>query len=445
MKRLNDLSENAFLKLFFLFFSLCFLVGACFMPDRGQMLSGFWRILSNPTKASTNFFSVGGYAATFLNMGLVGLICTALYCIPGEKANHAATLVNILTVSFGAWGIHVLNMWPTMFGVLVYCWVKKKPVGNYTNAMLFSTGLAPFMSELMLRYPDHTTIGFTPLGILLALAVGIVVGLFLPAGLDHSPRVHKGMAIYSAALPVGMTAFLLQGFLYKAMGVELPSAAGDIHVASRLIVNSFCLVVFCSFVLIAYGMGARLKDHFTFMLDPDHVKCVTTSYGNATFLLNAGFYGLYVLFYYNVIGAEFNGITFGIIFGMISTCNAGAHPGNVWPIMTGYAIASHLSQFLCQFAGGTFNQPLNAQAMMVGLCFACGLTPISDIYGWRYGIFAAILHYYMVTTVPNLHGGFCLYNGGFTAALVCILLIPPLEHHFRPKKERLENSGNKRR
>ncbi len=444
MKRLNSLSSNAFLKLFFTYFSLCFLVAAFFMPDRADMLPGFWKILSSPAKASANYFSIGGYAATFLNMGLVGLICTGLYCIPGEKADHAATLVTILTTSFGAWGIHVLNMWPTSLGVMLYCWIKKKPLGNYTNAMLFSTGLAPFMSELMLRYPARDTIGFTPMGILLALVVGIFVGLFLPAGLDHSPRVHKGMAIYSAALPVGMTAFLLQGFLYKAIGIEVPPAVGDIHVASPGIVNTFCLAMFATFVLVAYGMGARLKDHFTFMKDPGHVKCVTDSYGNATFLLNAGFYGIYVLFYYNIIGAEFNGITFGIIFGMLSTCNAGSHPGNVWPFMTGYAIASHLSQLLAQFAGGTFSQPLHAQAMMVGLCFSNGLTPISDTYGWRYGLFAAILHYYMVTTVPNLHGGFCLYNGGFTAALVCILLIPPLEHHFRPKKERLPRKSKRK-
>ncbi len=443
MKRLNTLSNNVFLKLFFTYFSLFFLVAAFFMPDRTDMIPGFWRILSNPTKASTNFFSVGGYAATFLNMGLVGLICTGLYCIPGEKGDHAAVLVTILTPSFASWGIHVLNIWPTIFGVMLYCVLKKKPLGNYTNAMLFSTGLAPIISELMLRYPDHTTIAFTPTGIFLSLVVGLFIGLFLPAGLDHSPRVHKGMAIYSAALPVGMTAFLLQGFLYKAIGVDIPEAVGDIHVASSIIVNGFCLAMFLSFVLIARGMGVRLKDHFTFMLDPDHVKCVTASYGNGIFLMNAGLYGMYILLYYNIIGAEFNGITLGIIFAMLSTCNAGSNPGNVWPIMTGYAIASKFSQFLSHFAGGTFSQPLHSQAMMVGLCFANGLTPISDTYGWRYGLFAAILHYYMVTTVPNLHGGFCLYNGGFTAALVCILLIPPLEHHFRPKKERLSQKLSK--
>ena len=102
MKKLNNLSESAFLKVFFTFFSLSFLTAAFFMPDRAQMLTGLWKILSQPTKASTSFFFIGGYAATFLNMGLVGLICTALYWIPGKKSNSAATLVTILTTGFGS-------------------------------------------------------------------------------------------------------------------------------------------------------------------------------------------------------------------------------------------------------------------------------------------------------------------------------------------------------
>ena len=184
------------------------------MPDRADMLPGLWRILSSPTLSSTNFFSLGGYAATFLNMGLVGLVCTALYQLPGEKPNHAATLVTILTTGFGSWGIHIVNMWPTIFGVCLHCLVKKQKLGSYTNAMLFSTGLAPFISELMVRYPSPDVVGFTPAGVLAALIVGIFAGFFLPAGLDNSPRIHKGFALYSASLPVGMTAFLIYAILY---------------------------------------------------------------------------------------------------------------------------------------------------------------------------------------------------------------------------------------
>ena len=47
------------------------------------------------------------------------------------------------------------------------------------------------------------------------------------------------------------------------------------------------------------------------------------------------------------------------------------------------------------------------------------------------------MHYTLVTSVPMLHGGYCLYNGGFTAAFVCLLLIPILERFTKTKQERL--------
>jgi len=438
MKRLNTLPEREFLKLFFLVFSSSFLVAAFLMPDRGQMLPGLWAILSSPTKASTSFFSIGGYGATFLNMGLVGLICTGLYCIPGEKSNSAATLVTILTTGFGSWGIHILNMWPTIFGVMLHCAVKRERLGNYTNAMLFSTGLAPFMSELMVRYPHPGVVGFTPTGIALALGVGILVGFFLPAGLDNSPRVHKGFDLYSAALPVGMTAFLMQGFLYRAMGVEIPQAVSDLTVADPRITNTFCLVLFGSCVAAAALMGCRPKDYWDMMYAAKPATNFSAVYGNAVFLMNVGLYGLFILGYYNWIGATFNGVTFGVMFCMLSTCNSGSHPGNIWLITLGYGLASKLFQVLSPAVGGDFVQYLNSQAIVVGLCYANGLSPIADEYGWMYGVVAAMFHFCMVTTVPELHGGMCLYNGGFTAALVCLLMLPGLERHFKTKWKRRE-------
>ena len=406
------------------------------MPDRSQMLPGLLRIVSMPTKASTSFFDFGGYAATFLNMGLVGLVCTALFCIPGDKPMHSATLVTILTTGFGSWGIHILNMWPTMIGVVLHCWVKKERIGDHTNAMLFSTGLAPFMSELMVRYPHPGVVGFRWEGILLAVFVGAVVGFFLPAGLDNSPRVHKGFDIYSAALPVGMTAFLLQGFLYRAMGVEIPEAVSDLSVANPVIVNTFCSVFFALCIIFAFLMGCRPKDYWKLFTDPEPIEDFAATYGNATMLMNVGLYGFFILGYYNFIGAEFNGVTFGVIFCMLATCNAGSHPGNIWAITLGYGMASKLLQLLSPLTNGEFIQYLHSQSIVVGLCYANGLSPISDEYGWFYGVVAAMMHFCMVTTVPELHGGMCLYNGGFTAALVCLLMVPGLERHFKTKQQR---------
>ena len=442
MKRLNNLPEKSFLKLFFLFFSCSFLIAAVCMPDRAQMFTGLAKIISQPSKGSTNCFSIGGYAATFLNMGLIGLICTALYCIPGQKSDSAATLVTILTTGFGAWGINIVNMWPTILGVVLHAVLRREKIGDHTNQMLFSTGLAPFISELMVRYPNADVTGFSIHGILLALGIGLVVGFFLPAGLTNSPIVHKGFDLYSAALPVGMTAFLMQGVLYKAMGVEIPEAVSDLSVASPVIANTFCVILFSSLIVIAFFMGCGPKEYWRLLTNPERVVNFADTYGNATMLMNVGMYGLFILAYYDLIGAEFNGVTFGVIFCMLATCNAGSHPGNVWAIMLGYGLASKLFQALAMISGGAFGQYLDSQAIIVGLCYANGLSPIADKYGWRYAVVAAMMHYCMVTTVPELHGAMGLYNGGFTAALVCLLMVPGLERHFKTKEQRRALKSN---
>ena len=438
MKKINSLSESDFLKLVFAVFSTAFLIGAVCMPDRASMFTGLWQIVSNPSKISTNYFAVGGYAATFLNMALVGFACLALYGFLKATATNVSNLAFILTLGFGSWGINILNMWPSMLGVVLYCLVKREKLGANVNAMLFSTGIAPLITDLMLRYPHAEAVGFNVVGILLALAVGFVIGFFLPAGLANSPKVHKGFDLYSAALPVGMTAFFLQATLFKTMGVALPAApdAATLQVASRLTVNVFCCVLFGFFVVAAFALGCRPKDYWKLLIDPDLVTNFSSAYGNAVYLMNVGVYGLFILGYYNLVGATFNGVTFGVIFCMLACCNSGSHPGNVWPIMLGYVVASTVFGWLSGLAGGTFAGAVNAQAIVVGLCYANGLSPIADKYGWRYGFLAAVMHYVLVTSVPALHGGFCLYNGGFTAALICLILVPSLERFCRTKEER---------
>ena len=438
MKRIKELNESSFLKLFFAFLSACFLIAAVCMPDRSTMFSGFWKIITSTAKISTNYFALGGYAATFLNMGLVTAITVFGFYALKATATNASVLAVVLTTGFCSWGINVLNIWPSIFGVLLYCLIKKeKPAANI-NAMLFSTGIAPLISDLLLRYPNAEAVGFNLPGLLLALVIGLCIGVFLPAGLAHSPKVHKGFDLYSAALPIGMTAFFLQATLFKTLGVALPAApdASTLQVASAPIANIFCGAVFGLCIVFALLLGCKPKDYWNLLKDPALVTNFSATYGNPVFLMNVGVYGLFILGYYNLIGATFNGITFGVIFCMLACCNSGSHPGNVWPIMLGYAVASLVAGWISPLVGGNFSGAINAQAIVVGLCYANGLSPIADKYGWHCGFLAAIMHYLLVTSVPTLHGGFCLYNGGFTAALICIILVPELERFYRTKEER---------
>ena len=445
MKKLNQWQEAKFLRLFFACLSACFLIAAFFMPDRDTMFTGLWKLLSGTCKISTNYFAQGGYAATFLNMGLVGVICTALVCLPGAKPNNVTTLGVILTIGFGSWGINPLNMVPTVLGVCLYALVKKEKLGAVSNAMLYSTGIAPLISDLLFRYPGTEYIGFNGLGIALAIFIGLVIGFFLPAGLAHAPNIHKGYDHYSAAVPIGFTAFFLRSALYTVLlgqkTSELSTMAA-LDVASWMNTNIFCLVLFALCIVFALLMGCTPRDYWNLMKDSGHGVCFSTKYGNATFLMNVGVFGLMILGYFNLAGAldgrnVWTGMTFGIVFCMLSTCNSGSHPRNVLPIMLGYIISSYLFAWLGKLLGNdSFALTIGNQSILIGLCYANGLSPITGKYGWGYGMLAAGLHYLLVTAVPDMHGGFCLYNGGFTAALICLLFVPQLERFCRTKEER---------
>ena len=201
------------------------------------------------------------------------------------------------------------------------------------------------------------------------------------------------------------------------------------------------LVLFAACIIVALCMGCKFKDYWNLMKDSGHGVSFSAKYGTAAFLMNVGVFGLMIVAYFNLAGFidgtnVWTGMTFGIVFCMLATCNSGSHPGNVWPIMAGYVVTSFLFGWISSLLGGNFAMAVNAQAIAIGLCYANGLSPIADKYGWGFGMLAAGLHYLLVTSVPNLHGGFCLYNGGFTACLICLILVPELEKFFHTKHER---------
>lgn len=431
IKRLNQWPSHRFLRLLFVLISLSFLLCAPALPDRASLFSGLWHIMTSTCQVTTNTFHLGGYAASFFNAGLVGLICTGIYFLPGAKPDATSLIAFLLTVGFAFWGVNPLNISLGFYGVLLFCLVKKEAPGTQANAMLFTTGLCPLYSDLLFRYPHGQAVGFHWGGLLLALGTALLVGFVLPAGLRHSPNIHKGFDLFSAAMPVGMLAFFLRALFYEVLGGQLPlGGESSLAVCSKGICNLFCIIAFGLCIGVSLVMGCRWRDYKKLLADSGLSVDFAQRYGNSTFLMNMGVYGVFILLYYNLIGAPFNSVTFGCIFCMLSCCNADSHPKNVWPIMLGYLLASLVFSFLSL---GGYSQQINAQSIVVGLCFASGLSPISGKYGWQYGLLAAVLHFVLVTSVPLLHGGFCLYNGGLTAALVCILLIPVLEQLCRPK------------
>ncbi len=439
MKSVNKFSDKQFLKLFFSCISLCFLIAAFFMPDRGSMFSGLWQIMSQPSKVTTNYFAVGGYAATFLNSGLVSLFCVGLFCLPKSEPNQKSILGFLLVVGFTAWGINLLNIIPSVVGVFLYCLIKHEAPGKQVNAMFFSTGAAPLITDLFIRYPYQEVVGFTWYGVLLGAVIGILIGMSMPAGIAHSGKVHKDFDLYSAALPLGLISFILQAVFYNTLGLAIPQVPDPetLKVASPVIVNTFCSILFAAALLCGlFLFKGQWKQYWKLMTADNYQADYLKQYGPGPLLMNMGFLGFFIMLYYNLIGVPMNGITFGCIFCVVSCCGCGSSPMTVWPIMVGYVAASFGFGAISQALGGEFKDIIYAQPIAVGLCFATGLSPVCGRYGAIAGMVGAAMHLCMVTCLPSLHGGFCLYNGGFTAALVCLMIVPQLERYFKTREER---------
>ena len=431
-------------------FSAALVIASFFAGNIGELIPGFIRINTSPSQFTMDYFKLGGLGAAFLNTGLVGFCCCGLLYFTKAKCTGLSVAAYWLNVGFSTFGMTVVTLFPFFIGTFVYSRIKKVSFGSVANLAMFSTALAPFAGELLFRYPALETRGFTFGGLIGALLLGLIVGCFMPALCAHAPNFHKGYDLYNAGPAAGFLAFAVFCVLFKAPGIEVPTNTdlGDGH---RLFVNIFFLLVFAACGVAAYLMDKNAFSDYKELFRGDGYKTdYTAKYGIPATLANMCVYGLFILLYYNVVhgitfvdgamtftGAKFTGATMGAIMCMYAFVANGAQPRTVFPIMVGYVIASLLPLLVC-VAGLTEapNWTLTTQAMLVGLCFASGLAPVSGRFGFWPGVLAGALHAVLVMNVPLWHGGFCLYNGGFTCGIVAFILVPQFESFFGTKEER---------
>lgn len=426
------------IRFFLLASSAAYLIAAVLAPDRGEMLTGLAQILMSPAQLTKDYFLIGSISGTFLNVALVGFVCAAMTCLPGAAVNGLTVAAYFLTTGFSFWGINFLNMWPFFLGVMVHALVRREPFPKYVNLAMFSTALCPLASELLLRYPNSEEVhGVTLSGVALMLVVGMLIGFLTPAMAAHSPNVHKGYDLYSAALPGVLLGLFAVAVLYKTLGHDVPAIAASLGESHPGVVLPFCVIFFALCILLGWLLNGRsFQGYLALLKDTGHKSDFAAKYGAGAAIMNVGVYGLMITCYYVLVRGSFNSVTLGIVFCMVCFGANGAHPGNIWPIMVGYVVFSFAAT---TFFGGVF--PVNAQAILVGLCFASGLAPIAGNYGWWAGVLAGGMHYLLVTSIPAIHGGFSLYNGGFTSLLVATILVPQLETFCKTKAQRLE-AGN---
>ena len=458
-KKENSIAFKCFIILLNLSFFVATPIAKLVTGVKGELFwRNLWDIFTGPSKLVTDYFSLGCLASTLFNAALCGLACTLIITVSRAHANSTTFAAYILVIAHCFYGLNFINMWPPFIGVVVYCKVKKISRRENLHIAMFSTALAPFISDFLFYYPPTSSfkIGvFSVLGIVLSIAFGILSGFLVPALLPGMSAMHRGYNMYKAGLAIGVLGIFVYCFLYKTFGVAPHNTGFDSSAGYEvfgntyyIFMNVFFAVIFSIALTIGYLRNGRsFRNYRRLTSCSGYGLDFADKFGMPLCLINFGVYGFCILAYLNVVfwlptvfpflpqGVGFTGPTVGVTFAALTFSADGQHPKNVAPIALGYTILFALVCSICLITGADIPWTLSTQAYINGLAFATGLCPIAGSYGFKYGVIAGLVSAIICTSTAAMHGGFVLYNGGFNAGLAAIILIPIFDFYkIKPKK-----------
>ena len=441
-------------------FSAMFLISAFiaakYTGEWGSVFQNWYLIMITPSPLVTDYFAIGGLASAMLNAGACGMACfLAMVLLKGES--HANTLAGyFLVVAHCFYGLNFLNMWPCFLAPFLYLKWKKLDFNDNLHVCMFATSFGPFIGEFLFRYTQGDAFQFgsvnlTLSGVILTVVFSLALGFIIPAILPGAKAWHKGYNLYNGGLAFGVFGFFVYNLLYKTLSVTPPAVlerANEIYDRFgqnyQLYGTLFFLAVFLLCIAAGYYLnGNSFKGYRELLKDTGFSSNFAAQYSMPVCLINLGVYGLVFLAYINLIisltpGAGFTGATVGVIIAALTFTAIGQHPKNVWPILAGYMLLYIVTQFICYMDGREIAWSISTQGYINGVAFATGLCPIIGRYGVRAGIVAGFLCASMCTATRDLHGGLVLYNGGFTAGITALILLPILEHYIPVAREELK-------
>ena len=451
------------IRLYSLFVSLFFLASvpiAVIYAKEWDIFDNLKTILTSPAKSGVDYFALGGLGSTLLNVSICGLLATAIIFVSGVHANAKTLAGYMLVIAHAFYGLNFINMWPPFIGVILFCVIMKKKIAENIHIAFFATALGPFVSEFLFRYPigksNLESSQITFVGVMIAVVCGIAIGFVVLPLLPGTTEMHREYNLFKAGLAVGIMGIFIYAFMYNTLGIPTPPALVinnpeyySMPYAYRGFMNVFYLIFFSlTFIIGLYMRRGKISDYRKLLKCTGYGTDFVDKFGMPLCFINIAIYGLAFVLYLNFAfvlpeifpflpeGVGFTGPAVGAVLGALTFASDGQHPRNVAPIVLGYISLQTIVVLICLAAGISVPWTLSTQAYINGLAFATGLCPITGKYGSKYGIIAGMLSATICTVTSSMHGGFVLYNGGFTAGLTALIMIPLLDYYkIEPKRE----------
>lgn len=402
------------------------LAAAGLLLDAPQnVLPGLRKIIVTEDTLITDYIEIAGLGAAFVNAALILAFSVGILALSKDVVNGFTIAECGLMVGFALFGKNIANIWPIILGAWLYAKYRREPFSKYAGVALLATALSPMVSFLCLY---RISMPFIIWGVL----TGVFVGFVLPSLSAYTFRIQNGMNIYNMGFACGILA-LATVPLIRATGAQMGTVlhwATGYNLWLGMLLGGIC----AAFILLGtFACGVRPGDAWrgygrllkaTGRAPSDFLRM----FDSAPVLINMGIDGLLATAYILLIGGDLNGPTLGAIFTVIGFSAYGKHARNIVPVMSGVVLGSFLMQW-----------ELHDPAIQLAGLFCTALAPISGHFGWPYGVLAGLLHSCIVLYAGSPVSGLNLYNNGFAAGLLAIVLYPTITAIARQRKPVLQN------
>ncbi|WP_317855312.1 DUF1576 domain-containing protein [Chakrabartyella piscis] len=409
--------KEAPIKSFLYYVSFCLLIFSLVTANPIATVKGLGPILLSSSTLITDYMGISSMSSAFLNAAIVSFFTLFLFHIAKIQYNGTSIASFFLMAGFSLFGKNFLNIIPVFLGVYVYALVNKDSFRKYIYAALFGTSIAPIVSEVIIHFSGR---GITLQSIIVGTIIGGVCGFLLPALSVECLRVLQGFNLYNIGFATGLIGiFFTAAFKSFGFGTEIRM----IWTTGRSpILCVFLYALFLSFILFGYLLNDKSFQNYPiiFRHSGRAVADFTVMDGFPLTLINMGVVSTFALSYLIVLNGDVNGPTIGALFTVAGFGAMGKHLKNMCAPMFGVFFMSMLAHW-----------SLKDPSVQLAALFCTGLAPITGQYGFGWGIVAGAMHSLIVLSVTTFHGGLNLYNNGFAAGLVVMLLIPTIESFMK--------------
>lgn len=400
----------------FLFIVLGFLIDT---PE--TIFKGLYDIIIVPDILLTDYLAVGGLGATFVNSGLLSLMCiSAIFFL--KVPLTGPLIAAVLTVcGFSFIGKNIANVIPILIGGLLYSKHKSIDFKTILTPIFFATTLAPAVSEIAFGLNSNYYFSI-PLGIFTGIGIGYVI---IPIAI-HMTKFHDGYNLYNIGFTGGILGTLITS-LIEGFGLTVRTQH-NLSTEYSLFIRNLLFFISAFYLIIGYLMNNRSFKGYSKILKPSGrgLNNFIEQFGFGLAYINIGILGFISIFYVIISKGIFNGPIFAGIMTVIAFAPFGKNPKNSIPILVGVYIGVSIKIF----------QASSTTVIMAAL-FGTTLAPIAGSYGFIAGAFAGFLHLSVVSNVVQIHNGLNLYNNGFSGGIVAAIMVPILQTFFK-KKEGIE-------